>query len=76
MKRIAKRRWEGKAALQLASKYRTVEVSSKGDDGVIEAGKKLNAYVLTNDRNLIKRLVDCGIKVITLRSNHLVIIHE
>ncbi len=76
VERIAKRRWEGRAALRLASKYRVFEVENLGDEGVIEAGKKLNAYVVTNDRKLISRLVNEGIKVISLSNNHLVIEYE
>ncbi len=74
--RIAKRRWEGKAAKELMKKYNVVEVKSLGDDGVIEAGKKLDAYVVTNDRKLIERLVKNGVKVITLKNGHLVIEYE
>ena len=76
LKRLAARRWEAKAALQLAGKYRIVEVDSLGDAGVIEAAKKLNAYVFTNDRILISSLRKEGLGVITLSNNHLVILDE
>ncbi len=76
VKRISKRRWEGRAALQLASRYRIFEVKSLGDEGVVEAGKKLDAYVVTNDRKLVEKLVKEGIKVISMSNNHLVIEYE
>ncbi len=76
LNRLSKKRWEGKAALQLARKYNIIEVSMLGDSGVIEAGKKLGAYVVTNDRNLIEKLKKEGIKIVTLSNHHLVIENE
>ncbi len=76
VRRLAKKRWEAQAAEQLMEKYKIIEVESLGDDGVIEAGKKLNAYVVTNDRKLIERLVKEGIRVITLKNGHLVIEYD
>ena len=74
--RLSKTQREAKAALQLMEKYRIVEVEALGDNGVIEAGEKLGAYVLTNDRELIGRLRERKLGVITLKSNHLVILNE
>ncbi len=71
LKRLSKRRWEAKAALELAKKYRRVEVSALGDDGVMEAAKKMDAYVVTNDEAFIRRLKAQGIPVIYLRQNRL-----
>ncbi len=76
LKRISRRRQEAKAALQLASKYPVVEVASLGDRGVMEAAKKLNGMVLTNDRALITALHREGIGVIYMKQNHLVIYHD
>jgi len=71
LERLSKRRWEAKAALQLAQKYRRVQVTSLGDNGVLEAAKKLNAWVVTNDEEFISRLRREGVPVIYLRQNHL-----
>ena len=71
LKRLSKKRWEAKAALQLAQKYRVVNVEKLGDDGVMEAAEKLGAYVVTQDEELIGRLKRRGIPVIYLRQNHL-----
>jgi rRNA-processing protein FCF1 len=72
LKRLSKSRWEAKAALQLAQKYKIVDVDQLGDKGVLEAAKKLCAYVVTNDRELAKILKNEGIKVLSLKQNHLV----
>lgn len=61
-----------KAALELAGKYIIDKTSRWGDEAVIELATNLNAYVVTNDKNLISNLSSRGIKVILLRSrNHL-----
>ena len=72
LEKLSRKRWEGKAALQLAQKYRIVEVNNLGDKGVMEAAEKLNAKVVTNDRELIEKLRKSGIKVIFMKQNHLV----
>ncbi len=72
LKRISRRRHEAKAALQLAAKYSVVKVESLGDKGVMEAAKKLNGMVLTNDRAFITALHREGIGVIYMKQNHLV----
>ena len=72
LKKLLERRREGKMALQLANKYRTVKTSGRGDKGVLEAAKKLNAYVVTNDKEFIKQLIKEGIRVIYMKQNHLV----
>ncbi len=76
LKRIARNRWEAKAALELASKYRIVEVEASGDKGVIEAAKKLKAAVVTNDKELRIKLMREGIRVIFMKQNHLVMIDD
>jgi rRNA-processing protein FCF1 len=76
LKRLSTKRWEAKAALQLAEKYNVVEVEKMGDEGVVEGAKKLNAVVVTNDRELIERLKREGIKVISLKQNHLVMDYD
>ncbi len=72
VERLAKKRWEAKAALQLLKKYKICETEFMGDEGVIDCGRKLGAYVVTNDRKLQKRLKKAGIKVIYLSNYHLV----
>jgi uncharacterized protein len=61
-----------KAALALASKYKLYPMSTQGDAGVIQSAIELDAYVLTNDFPMQKKLRQAGIHPIFLRSkNHL-----
>lgn len=61
-------------ALSLARKYPVVETEAQGDVGVIEAARRLDAFVVTNDALLRSKLRKLGLKTIFLRSgNHLAI---
>ena len=59
---------EAKAALALARKYQSVETSMSGDAGVIDVAQRKEAAVVTNDRELINRLVELRLPVLRLRS--------
>ncbi len=68
---------ERKDAEKLASKYDIVQVNSKRDEGVIEAVKKLDGILVTNDKVLKDRVRELGYPVAFLRSkSHLVVIGE
>jgi rRNA-processing protein FCF1 len=65
-----------KPALNLAKKYKIIKLDTdkKGDDAIIYFAQKYSGIVVTNDRELRKRLKDISIKVIYLRSKqHLVL---
>jgi len=63
-----------KAALTLARKYEIFQTETSGDDAIVEAAVRLDAYVLTNDKELKKRLRSLRIPLIYLRSyTHLVL---
>jgi rRNA-processing protein FCF1 len=63
-----------KAALALARKYEIYQTESSGDDAIVEAAVRLDACVLTNDRELRRRLREMRIPIVYLRSNnHLVL---
>ncbi|MDR2867002.1 MAG: twitching motility protein PilT [Methanomassiliicoccaceae archaeon] len=63
-----------KAALMLARKYEIMQTDGTGDDAIVEAAIRLNAYVLTNDKELRRRLRSLRIPMIYLRSHtHLVL---
>lgn len=69
--------WAARASLQYAERYRILEVNDSGDLSIANLAKQLNAYVLTNDRNLRKMLKNIGIKTIYLRNySHLVVENE
>jgi hypothetical protein len=62
------------AALSLARKYEIIQTETMGDDAIVEAAVRLDAYVLTNDKELKRRLRSLRIPIIYLRSNtHLVL---
>jgi len=62
------RKKEARAAERLASNFRTVETSRKGDDAIIEAAQRFSAFaVMTNDMRLAKELASKGYRVIILR---------
>ena len=56
-----------RAALKLAQRYRNVESVKRGDDAILSLALKLNAIVITNDRELRGRLLEKGQKVIYVR---------
>ena len=61
---------KAKAALKLIKKYKIIskdEIVESGDDAIIQYAKNLSAYVVTNDKNLRKRLKNELIPVIFLR---------
>jgi len=63
-----------RAALMLARKYEILPTEATGDDAVVEAAVRLDAYVLTNDKELKRRLRSLRIPLIYLRSNHHLVI--
>ena len=63
-----------KAALALARKYEIIPTEYSGDDAVVEVAFKTGGYVLTNDKELRRRLRKEGVPIIFLRSStHLAI---
>lgn len=74
LKRIRSR--HARAALALARKYRIEQTETQGDEGIIEIAKRLNAYVLTNDKRLRSILRRMGIKTIYLRSGKYLVMED
>lgn len=56
-----------KAALALSDRFEKIESEGAGDDCIIKCAKNHGASVLTNDRDLVLRLKDAGIRVLSLR---------
>lgn len=65
-----------KAALALARKYNIVETELFGDDAVLDLAQERSAAVVTNDRELIKRLRELRIPVIRLRGERYLVADE
>ena len=60
---------KAKASLKLIEKYETFDVINKsGDDSILELAKRTNSIVVTNDKELKKRLKKSSISVIFLRA--------
>ncbi|KYK32751.1 MAG: hypothetical protein AYK22_07080 [Thermoplasmatales archaeon SG8-52-3] len=56
-----------KPALDLIKNYKIIDSEGKGDDSVLFLAKKLKAIVVTNDRELRKRVKKESLKTIFLR---------
>jgi rRNA-processing protein FCF1 len=56
-----------KAALELLKRYEIVDEEGNGDDSIINLAKKINGIVVTNDRDLKRRIKELSLKVIYLR---------
>jgi rRNA-processing protein FCF1 len=56
-----------KPALELIKNYKIVDSEGKGDDSVLFLAKKINAIVVTNDRELRNRLKKESLQTIFLR---------
>ena len=62
-----KKRQNAKAALELINRYEKVEGKGSGDESVLFLAKKFNGIVVTNDRDLRKRVKDASLQTIFLR---------
>jgi rRNA-processing protein FCF1 len=65
---------ESKAALALAARYEAADTLLSGDDAVIDVAERHSAAVLTNDRELIRRLRGLSIPVLRLRSERFLVL--
>ena len=56
-----------KSALKLSERYRIVDTEHRGDESIIALAQKLNAVVVTNDKELQNRLRAKNIVTISLK---------
>jgi rRNA-processing protein FCF1 len=56
-----------KAARTFAKKYEVVHTEKKGDEAILELAEKMKAVVVTNDKELRKRLKKMDLKVVYMR---------
>lgn len=61
LKGLSGKNQDAKLALEIAFRYKIIEVNSRGDKGVEEAALKTNSKVVTSDSGLRKRLSEKGI---------------
>ena len=62
-----KKRQNAKASLEVIKRYEIMDAEGIGDDSLIYLAQKLNGIVVTNDRELRKRLRNASLKTIFLR---------
>ncbi len=67
LQRLARTDGKARAALEMAARYATVQVTGTGDEAILRTAKERDAAVLTNDRRLRERLREAGRPVIFLR---------
>ena len=65
-----------KAALALARKYQIVETELSGDEAVMDIALQRSSAVVTNDKELIKKLRASRIPVIRLRGERYLVADE
>ena len=65
-----------KPALQLARKYQIIETELRGDDAVLDVARRRDAAVVTNDRDLIRRVRELRLPVVRLRGERFLIADE
>ncbi len=65
-----------KAALALARKYSIVETELRGDDAVLEIAVQRDGAVVTNDKDLIRRLREKRLPVVRLRSKKYLVVDD
>ncbi len=63
---LSKRDNNAKLALKLTDRYKILDVSSKGDEGILEAATTFGGIVVTNDRKLQRSLKERNIRVTSI----------
>ena len=63
-------KWYAKAALQYSKKFDLVHSEGEGDFCIMMTAIHMNAAVLTNDRQFLKKLKNRGIRCMTLSGGH------
>ena len=69
LEKLAVTNMNAKAALKLAHSREICPTRSGGDDSVLELALKIRGFVMTNDRELIKRARYKKLKVIRVKEN-------
>ncbi len=56
-------------ALELSEKFERIPGEGYADDCIIEIAKREHYFILTNDRDLLKRAKGAGIRTLVIRGN-------
>jgi rRNA-processing protein FCF1 len=65
-----KQKQNSKAALELIKRYEIVDEQGSGDDSALLSAQRLNGIVITNDRELRKRVKAASLQTIYLRGKN------
>lgn len=69
LEKLAVTNMNARAALKLARSREIRPARAAGDDSVLELAKKIGGFVMTNDRELIRRARQKKLRVIRVREN-------
>ena len=69
LEKLAVTNMHAKAALKLARSREIRPTRSRGDNSVLELARKVRGFVMTNDRELIKRARQKKLKVIRVKEH-------
>ncbi len=67
LEKLGKTNVHARAALKLAQTRKIMPTKSPGDDSVLELARKLEAWVMTNDRELISRARKQNLRVLRIK---------
>lgn len=60
-------------ALELSEKFERIQGGGYADDCIIDLAKKENYFILSNDRGLINRAREAGIRSLIIRGNRKIV---
>jgi rRNA-processing protein FCF1 len=66
LNKLSSKNRDAKMALVILKNFKILEVDGSGDEGIIEAALKYKGDVLTNDRELGRRLREKNVRVTTV----------
>ncbi len=69
LKGLASKNSYAKAALSLLGRFEVIASEGRGDDCILMTGKKLGAFILTNDKDLLLRAKSAGLRTLSIKAN-------
>lgn len=69
LKGLASKNSDAKAALSFLDRFEIIASEGRGDDCILIKGKKLGAFILTNDKGLLFRAKSAGLRTLSIKAN-------
>ena len=66
---LSARNQYARTALEMISRFEIINSEGKGDDCILETARRLGAFILTNDKELLIRAKSLGIRNASIRAN-------